>query len=118
MSQLSLEGVYKAYYSNSRMTEARVVLEDIDINIEEGEFVSIIGPSGCGKTTILNLLAGFEKPTKGSVSYNGKEIAGPSPERGVVFQEYSLFPWIVADAVYGTPVNMRSLRSPVCGSHA
>ena len=94
MSQLSLEGVYKAYYSNSRMTEARVVLEDIDINIEEGEFVSIIGPSGCGKTTILNLLAGFEKPTKGSVNYNGKEIAGPSPERGVVFQEYSLFPWM------------------------
>ena len=94
MSQLSLEGVYKAYYSNRRMTEARVVLEDIDINIEEGEFVSIIGPSGCGKTTILNLLAGFERPTKGSVKYNGTEIKGPSPERGVVFQEYSLFPWM------------------------
>ena len=65
MSQLSLNGVYKAYYSDRRMTEARVVLDNIDINIEEGEFVSIIGPSGCGKTTVLNLLAGFEKPTKG-----------------------------------------------------
>ena len=94
MSQLSLNGVYKAYYSDRRMTEARVVLDDINISIEEGEFVSIIGPSGCGKTTVLNLLAGFEKPTKGTVLYNGKEIAGPSPERGVVFQEYSLFPWM------------------------
>jgi len=94
MSQLSLNGVYKAYYSDRRMTEARVVLDDININIEEGEFVSIIGPSGCGKTTVLNLLAGFEKPTKGTVLYNGKEITGPSPERGVVFQEYSLFPWM------------------------
>ena len=94
MSQLSLEGVYKAYYSDRRMTEARVVLEDVDIGIEEGEFVSIIGPSGCGKTTILNLLAGFERPTKGSVRFNGDEIRGPSPERGVVFQEYSLFPWM------------------------
>ena len=94
MSQLSLNGVYKAYYSDRRMTEARVVLDDINISIEEGEFVSIIGPSGCGKTTVLNLLAGFEKPTKGTVLYNGKEITGPSPERGVVFQEYSLFPWM------------------------
>ena len=94
MSQLSLKGVYKAYYSDRRMTEARVVLNDIDIDIEEGEFVSIIGPSGCGKTTVLNLLAGFERPTKGSVTYNGKEISGPSPERGIVFQEYSLFPWM------------------------
>ena len=94
MSQISLNGVYKAYYSDRRMTEARVVLNDININIEEGEFVSIIGPSGCGKTTVLNLLAGFERPTKGSVTYNGKEITGPSPQRGVVFQEYSLFPWM------------------------
>ena len=94
MSQLSIEGVYKAYYTNRRMTEARVVLDDVNINIEEGEFVSIIGPSGCGKTTILNLLAGFERPTKGSVKYNGEEITGPSPERGVVFQEFSLFPWM------------------------
>ena len=94
MTQLSLDHVYKAYYSNRRMDDARVVLEDVSIDIEEGEFVSLIGPSGCGKTTVLNLLAGFERPTKGRAIFNGKDIKGPSPERGVVFQEYSLFPWM------------------------
>ena len=94
MSQLSLKGVYKAYYSDRRMKEARVVLDDVNIDIEKGEFVSIIGPSGCGKTTILNLLAGFEKPTKGTVEFDGEVIRGPSPQRGVVFQEFSLFPWM------------------------
>ncbi len=94
MPQLSLDHVYKAYYSNRKMTEARVVLEDVSIDIEEGEFVSLIGPSGCGKTTILNLFAGFERPTKGVASFKGDAIEGPSPKRGVVFQEYSLMPWI------------------------
>lgn len=94
MSQLSLDHVYKAYYSNRKMTEARVVLEDVCIDIEEGEFVSLIGPSGCGKTTVLNLFAGFERPTKGTASFNGKVVEAPSPERGVVFQEYSLMPWM------------------------
>ena len=94
MSQLVLDHIYKAYYSNRRMSEARVVLEDVNIYIEQGEFVCLIGPSGCGKTTMLNLLAGFEKPTKGTVRFNGETVKGPSRERGVVFQEYSLFPWM------------------------
>ncbi len=94
MTQLSLDHVYKAYYSNRRMDDARVVLEDVSMDIEEGEFVSLIGPSGCGKTTVLNLLAGFERPTKGGAIFKEKDIKGPSPERGVVFQEYSLFPWM------------------------
>ena len=94
MSQLVLDHIYKAYYSNRRMSEARVVLEDVNMYIEQGEFVCLIGPSGCGKTTMLNLLAGFEKPTKGTVSFNGETVKGPSRERGVVFQEYSLFPWM------------------------
>lgn len=94
MTQISLDHIYKAYYSNRRMDDARVVLEDICIDIEEGEFVCLVGPSGCGKTTVLNLLAGFEKPTKGSIKFNGEDIKGPSQERGVVFQEFSLFPWM------------------------
>jgi len=94
MNQLHLDRVYKAYYTSRKMDEARVVLEDVSLEIEEGEFVCLIGPSGCGKTTVLNLLAGFEKPTKGAACFKGETIRGPSRERGVVFQEYSLFPWM------------------------
>lgn len=94
MAQISFDHIYKAYYSDRKMTKARVVLEDVSIDIEQGEFISLIGPSGCGKTTMLNILAGFERPTKGKAMFNGKAIEGPSPERGVVFQEYSLFPWM------------------------
>jgi NitT/TauT family transport system ATP-binding protein len=70
------------------------VLTDINLAIAEGEFVCVLGPSGCGKTTLLRLLAGLEFPGAGSLSWNGNAIEGPSLERGVVFQDYSLFPWM------------------------
>jgi NitT/TauT family transport system ATP-binding protein len=69
------------------------VLSDIDLRVAEGEFLCLLGPSGCGKTTLLRLLAGLDLPASGSISYNGSLIQGPSLERGVVFQNYSLFPW-------------------------
>ena len=94
MSQIRLSEVFKAYYTTRRMDDARVVLDKVNLNIEEGEFVSIIGPSGCGKTTILNMIAGFEGPTLGKVLFKDNEIESPSPERGVVFQEFSLLPWM------------------------
>ena len=70
------------------------VLEDVSYEVEEGEFVAIIGPSGCGKTTMLSMLAGFQRPTSGRVSFDGAAVAGPGPERGVIFQEYGVFPWL------------------------
>ena len=94
MNQIILFDVSKAYYTTRRMDDARVVLDRVNLNIEEGEFISIIGPSGCGKTTILNMIAGFEGPTLGKVLFKDNEIEGPSPERGVVFQEFSLLPWM------------------------
>jgi NitT/TauT family transport system ATP-binding protein len=66
---------------------------DANIHVEPGEFVSIVGPSGCGKSTLLNAVAGFLKPTSGTVTLDGEAIDGPSADRGMVFQQYSLFPW-------------------------
>jgi NitT/TauT family transport system ATP-binding protein len=70
------------------------ILADVDLSIGRGEFICLLGPSGCGKTTLLRLLAGLETPTSGRVSWKGRAITGPSLERGVVFQDYSLFPWM------------------------
>lgn len=70
------------------------VLERVNLGIDEGEFVVLLGPSGCGKSTILNLIAGFERPLAGRVASNGRTIEGPSPERGMVFQQPMLYPWL------------------------
>jgi NitT/TauT family transport system ATP-binding protein len=70
-----------------------IALQDVSLDVAQGEFLVIVGPSGCGKTTVLNVLAGLETPTSGSVTLNGAAIGGPGPERGVMFQDYALFPW-------------------------
>jgi len=70
------------------------VVDDVSYEIGDGEFVAIIGPSGCGKTTMMNMVAGFVQPTRGRVLLDGKPIAGPGPDRGVIFQEYGVFPWL------------------------
>ena len=69
-------------------------VNDVSIDVKPGEFVSILGPSGCGKSTLLNVVAGFVERSGGSVLVDGKEISGPGAERGMVFQQYSLFPWM------------------------
>ncbi len=72
---------------------AVIAVRDADLVVNPGEFVSIIGPSGCGKSTFLNAVAGFLKPTSGTVTVDGEPVKGPSADRGMVFQQYSLFPW-------------------------
>lgn len=71
-----------------------VALNDTSLTISNNEFICVVGPSGCGKTTLLNILAGLDVPTSGEVRIDGKSIHGPSSERGVVFQQYALFPWL------------------------
>jgi NitT/TauT family transport system ATP-binding protein len=70
------------------------VVEDVSYEINDGDFIAVIGPSGCGKTTMMSMLAGFQKPTTGSVLFDGHPVKGPGPERGVIFQEYGVFPWL------------------------
>jgi NitT/TauT family transport system ATP-binding protein len=70
-----------------------VAVKDFTLDIAQGEFLVIVGPSGCGKTTVLNMLAGLDRPSEGNVSLDGREITGPGPARGVMFQDYALFPW-------------------------
>lgn len=78
-----------------------VALQNINLRVKKGEFVSIIGHSGCGKSTVLNLVAGLYAPTTGALLCNNREIAGPGPDRGVVFQNHSLLPWMTCfDNVY------------------
>ncbi len=69
-------------------------MEDVTYDIYDGDFIAVIGPSGCGKTTMMSMLAGFQKPTSGQVLFDGKPVGGPGPERGVIFQEYGVFPWL------------------------
>ena len=81
------------------------VLRDINLEVAEGEFLVLLGFSGTGKTTLINLMAGLEKPTKGSVSFKGKPVTEPGPERGVIFQSYSMMPWLTVAGNVGLAVD-------------
>lgn len=91
MSHLKMTNVSKGFGAGSTRVE---VLSDINLSIEEGEFVAIVGYSGSGKSTLIQLLAGLTSPDSGTVELAGKPILGPGPDRGVVFQNYSLLPWL------------------------
>jgi nitrate/nitrite transport system ATP-binding protein len=91
MAYLELTNVSKGYGSNGCRTE---VLRDIHLGVEKGEFVAIVGYSGAGKTTLISMISGLLKPDRGTITLNGLEITEPGPDRGIVFQNYSLLPWL------------------------
>jgi len=90
MAAIAFDAVQKTF---ARDGTGVVAVERIDLVIADKEFVAIVGPSGCGKTTCLRMVAGFEFPTSGTVSVAGRRVAGPGPDRAVVFQQFALFPW-------------------------
>lgn len=91
MNNITINNVSFAYDDGDRL-----VLQDISMEVQEGEFVCLLGQSGCGKSTFLRLMAGLEVPTSGKILMDGKPVLGPGLDRGVVFQDYGLFPWMTA----------------------
>lgn len=92
MSGLSIQNISMRFdLPGGRSVQA---LQDVSIELAQGELLSVLGPSGCGKTTLLNILAGFLAPTEGKVLLDGEEVRGPGPERGMVFQQGALFEWM------------------------
>ncbi|WP_146588196.1 ABC transporter ATP-binding protein [Puniceibacterium confluentis] len=102
MSILKFSNVSKSFGEGIHRED---VLNNIDLEVQEGEFLVLLGFSGTGKTTLINLMAGLEAPTKGSLSFKGKPITGPGPERGVIFQNYSLMPWLTVAGNVGLAVD-------------
>src|SRR5262245_16314455 len=89
--KIRVEGVAKRFDQSGQPVEA---LANVELAVGEGEFVSIVGPSGCGKSTLFYMLGGFLAPSAGRLLVDGAPITGPGVDRGVVFQEYALFPWL------------------------
>lgn len=94
MSALSVKNVSKIFPALNNKNQSVQALLDVSLEVNENEFVSILGHSGCGKTTLLNLIAGFEAPTSGSILCAGKSVKEPGADRSMVFQDYALFPWL------------------------
>lgn len=112
MATISFASVSKTFGGKTLVR----ALADVDLEVGEGEFVALLGPSGCGKSTLLNLLAGFEPLSDGVLRFDGQEITKPGPDRGVVFQEASLLPWLTVweNVVFGPKVQgvARSIYEP------
>lgn len=108
---LSISGLRKTYRSVSAGRQI-VAIEDFNLEVGAHEFVSLIGPSGCGKSTILRVVAGLEPHEDGEVRLEGRRVGGPSPERGLVFQEYALFPWRTVRDNIGFGLELKRVSKP------
>jgi NitT/TauT family transport system ATP-binding protein len=91
--RIAIRGLTIDYEGESEADNHRA-LENVDIDVRQGEFLCVVGPSGCGKSTLIGAVAGFLKPASGSIALDGREVRGPGADRGVIFQEYALLPWL------------------------
>lgn len=106
-SHIVIKDVSKVFATGGREV---VALQDIDLEIPRGQFTCLLGPSGCGKSTLLNAVAGFAPPTAGVITADGQPVAGPGPERGMVFQEYALFPWMTVEQNIGFGLEIKRMK--------
>ena len=102
-SLVQLQDVYKVFARGRQRVEA---VRELNLTVSEGEFLTVLGPSGCGKSTLLHLIGGFEAPTAGDVLVDGTPVAGPGRDRGMVFQDSTLFPWWTVARNVGWPVEV------------
>ncbi len=108
---IEVKNINKSF--ESKKTDKLSVLEDIDFTIQDGELICLLGPSGCGKTTLLRLIAGLEHPTSGEIIANGEVVKKPSGDRAVIFQQYSLFPWltVLENVTFGLEMTKKGTKS-------
>ena len=105
--KVKIENIEKVYNGRKGQT---VALNGVSLDIKDNEFITVVGPSGCGKSTLLNIIAGLLEPTAGRVVCNGKEVKGIGPDRGVVFQQYALFPWLTVKKNVLFPLEMKGIK--------
>ena len=105
--KVKIDNVKKSYQGR---TGEVIALNGVNLDIKENEFITVVGPSGCGKSTLLNIIAGLLEPTSGKVICNGKEVKGTGQDRGVVFQQYALFPWLTVKKNVLFPLQMKGIK--------
>ena len=106
---IRIEGVNKVFGAEDHEV---VALQGIDLALERGQFTCLLGPSGCGKSTLLNAVAGFAPPSSGAILVDGRPVTGPGPQRGMVFQEYALFPWMTVEQNIRFGLEIKRMRGP------
>jgi NitT/TauT family transport system ATP-binding protein len=109
--KVEIKNVRKIF--NTRLGEV-VALNGVNLQVKENEFISVVGPSGCGKTTLLNILAGLDEATSGDILVDGTPIQGPGRDRGVVFQQYALFPWLTVEKNIEFGLKLKGLKRAEC----
>ena len=108
MGALAVEGVSRSFPGVRNRMPTRA-LEKIDLAVEDNDFIAILGPSGCGKSTLLRIVAGLDHATTGRVLLDGEPIRAPGPDRGMVFQSYTLFPWLTVRENIGCGLRERGV---------
>ena len=115
MQLLEIRRLEKSFVAGG---QSIVAIDNFNLSIAEGEFVSIVGPSGCGKSTFLHIVGGFEASTEGEILLDGRALGEPGPDRGMMFQEHSLFPWLTAIENVRWPLEMKRLSKPEIDARA